>query len=110
ASDSTATHYVYDGLGRMITQTDASQHSTAFEYDVLDRRTKRTLPDGTSYEVWEHDYVPPNATSSAKLNKVRHRDFAGRYNLTENDVMGRVERRGPDGQESGVTALKDGPG
>jgi RHS repeat-associated protein len=105
--DSTVTHYTYDNLGRLNTQTDANQHTTLFEYDRLDRRTKRTLPD-TSYETWVYDFdtaTGAESTSDPRPDKIRHRDFAGRYVLSISDITGRLISHAPAGQESGVTPL-----
>ena len=41
------TSHTYDEVDSRLTQTDAKTHTTAFEYDKLGRRTKRTLK-GTS--------------------------------------------------------------
>jgi RHS repeat-associated protein len=101
-ADSTLTHYEYDDLGRLVKQTDGNQHATLFEYDLLDRRTKRTLP-GTDSEEWAYDYTSPG--TGDKINKVRHRDFNHRYILTTFDSSGRVINRAPDGQDAGVMPL-----
>ena len=38
--------YTYDLVGNLLSQTDANQHTTRFTYDVMNRRTSRTLPEG----------------------------------------------------------------
>jgi RHS repeat-associated protein len=45
------TSYGYDELGRMITQTDANNNTTKFEYDLVGQRIAKVLPLGqrTSY-------------------------------------------------------------
>src|SRR5205823_13415990 len=37
------TTYAYDLNGNLKTITDAAQHTTSFQYDALNRRSKRTL-------------------------------------------------------------------
>ncbi len=64
--DHTVTKYDYDELGNVFAQYDGNQFdsndnriagakATRFEYDVLGRRTKRTLPAGGTPEDWTHD-------------------------------------------------------
>jgi RHS repeat-associated protein len=42
--------YVYDGLGRTARETNALQHTTAYEYDAFERMLKSTMPDQTVVE------------------------------------------------------------
>lgn len=98
---------MYDDFGRLTVQRDARAKPTAYEYDNLDRRTKRTLPGGT-YEAFVHDHSSPPLDPGVrvnKINKIQRRDFAGRFTVTTMDKSGRLESRLPDGQESGVTPL-----
>lgn len=101
ASDSTATHYEYDDLGRLRKQTDAMLHYTTFEYDELDRRTRRTLPDQASYQEWDYDHTSP--VDGIKVNKVRYRDFAGQFIVSSYDIAGRLLSRLPEGRTGGAT-------
>ena len=108
--------YEYDDLGNLTAQIDANHHTTAFEYDALGRRTKRTLPgnvrrpsDGAfiaGEELWIYDYGSP--AQGTKVNQIRKRDFNGRYTLVTSDIMGRVTERRPDGRESWATPLPAG--
>ncbi len=65
-----ATSYGYDLVGNELTQTDANTpaHTTSYTYDVMNRRTKRTLPDGR-YESYTNYDATGNLTSKT--------DFAG---------------------------------
>ncbi|KAF3204771.1 hypothetical protein TWF106_001420 [Orbilia oligospora] len=40
-------NFVYDGLGRLVSQSNALAETTSFEYDDWDRVIETTLPDGT---------------------------------------------------------------
>ena len=120
ASDSTATRFQFDELGATIAQIDALQRVTRFEYDALGRRTRRFQPSLAS-ESWEHDFGSPPITlnqpnqpgqpsqpsqpAAPRLNVVRHRDFNGRFTVTEHDSLGRVVRRAPAGHVDGVNDL-----
>ncbi|MGG1948295.1 RHS repeat-associated core domain-containing protein [Trinickia sp. NRRL B-1857] len=44
----------YDGLGRLVRESDAAGYTTEFDYDVFGRTTHRRLPDGTALE---YDYA-----------------------------------------------------
>ena len=52
---SSGTIYAYDGLGRVVKETDALGHSVAYEYDALDHVTRQT--DRRGY-VTEYAYNP----------------------------------------------------
>ncbi len=113
--DHTVTKYDYDELGNVFAQYDGNQFdsndnriagakATRFEYDVLGRRTKRTLPAGGTPEDWTHDYAeagdfPP---PGKRINKIRHTDFLSQQLLTSFDLMGR-----PDVKKQGATLLVD---
>ena len=72
-------------------------------------------------ESWEHDFGSPPITlnqpnqpgqpsqpsqpAAPRLNVVRHRDFNGRFTVTEHDSLGRVVRRAPAGHVDGVNDL-----
>src|SRR5438045_4038337 len=62
--------------------------------DELDRRTRRSLPDTTSYETWDYDFGSPG--TGPKVNSVHHRDFANHDSLTTYDLNGRVISRHVD--------------
>lgn len=48
----------YDGLGRLVRETDAAGNTTEFDYDVFGRTTRRRLPDGAALE---YDYAVHSA-------------------------------------------------
>jgi RHS repeat-associated protein len=48
------TTYGYDEVGNRISQADANQHRTKYEYDRLGRRAKGTLPAG-QFETYSYD-------------------------------------------------------
>jgi YD repeat-containing protein len=48
------TQYAYDEVANRISQRDANQHTTLFEYDAMGRRSKRTLPAG-QFETFSYD-------------------------------------------------------
>jgi len=77
-----ATTYTYDEVGNKLTQRDANNHTTSWEYDVHGRVTQRTLPEGQS-ETFVYDDVAHTQT---------HTDFNGDVTVTSYDVMGRVGR------------------
>src|SRR5207248_4578564 len=79
-------HYGHDELGKEISQTDANNHTTTFEYDSMGRRIKRTLPDNQE-ETYAYD-AAGNLT-----NKV---DFNGRVTTYAYDLMGRLLTKIPD--------------
>src|SRR5262249_40593466 len=58
-SESTATQYEHDELGRLKVQTDANGNQTLFEYDTLGRMTRKTLPGGSLYETWTYGTAAP---------------------------------------------------
>jgi YD repeat-containing protein len=43
--------YTFDGYGRVRTVTDSDNYTVTYDYDALDRVTKRTYPDGTYEEI-----------------------------------------------------------
>ena len=52
--DNPRTSYTYNEQGNMLTQEDAEKRITSFEYDLLGRRTSRTLPmDETEYMEYD---------------------------------------------------------
>ncbi|WP_218158263.1 hypothetical protein, partial [Paenibacillus algorifonticola] len=72
--------YVYDGLGQLIKQTDALQHSTTFVYDVLGNVTKSTDARGM---VTAYAYYPDRLVRS-----ITYAD--GGVTSYEYDKLGRV--------------------
>ncbi|MBI5385968.1 MAG: tandem-95 repeat protein [Verrucomicrobia bacterium] len=90
ASDSTATHFDYDDLSNLKAQRDARNQTTTFDYDLLGRRTRRTLPDTTT-ERWRHD-VP---SAGAFAQRYVHVDFATRATVAVYDVAGRIVQKMP---------------
>jgi YD repeat-containing protein len=61
------TTYGYDEVGNRISQTDANQHRTKYEYDQLGRCAKRTLPAG-QFETYSYD-AAGNLQSKADFNQ-----------------------------------------
>ncbi|MFA7895496.1 RHS repeat-associated core domain-containing protein [Pseudomonas putida] len=43
--------FAYDGLGRLVSETDERRHTTTFTYDIFDRPLQRILPDSTCVET-----------------------------------------------------------
>jgi RHS repeat-associated protein len=70
--------YTYDGFGRVRTVT-ADNSILTYDYDVLDRRTKITYPDGT-YEETVYNRLDPE----------QRRDSLGRWTRTFFDALRRV--------------------
>jgi RHS repeat-associated protein len=70
----------------LLTQTDANNNTTRFEYDRLGRRTKRILPLGM-FETFTYD-LASNLTSKT--------DFNGKQTTFTYDLMGRLTTRTPD--------------
>ena len=64
------TSFIFDQVGNELSQTDANSpaHTTTFQYDVMNRRTKRTLPDGRSESYTSYDQLG---------NLTNKTDFAG---------------------------------
>ena len=65
------TSLTYDGYGRVRTVTDSEGYTVTYDYDVLDRRTKTTYPDGTFKQVVYE-----------KLDPVFRRDRRGHWSRT----------------------------
>jgi RHS repeat-associated protein len=73
------TNYTYDGYGRIRTVTDADSYTVTTDYDVLDRPTRITYPDGT-YEETVYNRLDPE----------RRHDRLGRWSETFYDSLRRV--------------------
>jgi len=73
------TSYTYDGYGRTRTITDADSYTVTVDYDVLDRPTQVTYPDGT------YDQTIYN-----RLDDEQRRDRMGRWTHTFHDALRRV--------------------
>jgi RHS repeat-associated protein len=80
--------FTYDGYGRIRTVTDSDSHTLTFDYDALDRVTKRTYPDGTYEEIVYN-----------RLDPEKRRDRLGRWDHFFHDALRRVvAMRDPLGQ------------
>ena len=77
------TRYEYDEAGNLIAHIDALNRTNRFEYNLVNRRVKRTLPGG-QYEMFAYDLVG---------NLIRHTNFNGVVITNEYDVMNRLTNR-----------------
>lgn len=88
--------YTYDGLGRTVGQTDAAGHRTTFAYDVFDRLTLSTLPDGsavqTAYAAHSQEALPISVTVAGKM--LGQQVFDGLGRLTQSTLGGRSSQAG----------------
>jgi RHS repeat-associated protein len=73
------TSYTHDGYGRVRTVTDSDSYTLTYDYDVLDRQTRVTYPDG-AYEQ----------TVFNRLDPEKQRDRMGRWTETFHDPLRRV--------------------
>ncbi|WP_235908569.1 putative Ig domain-containing protein [Roseiconus nitratireducens] len=88
------TEYAYNELGNLVTQTDANDHSTTFEYDGLGRRTATVLPMGQRSET-EFD---------AAARVIETTDFNGKSISFDYDVRDRLTAKNfPDGSATTFT-------
>ena len=91
----TRTQFGYDEVGNQITQTDAENRVTRYEYDWLGRRTYRALPGAdltTANMVESAVYASVNAPGSTNI-KVMQRsvtDFAGKVTTFTHDKLDRL--------------------
>src|SRR5579884_535743 len=53
--ESGITNYTYDGMGRMLTATDARNVTTTYTYDALGRALTRSYSDGTPTVTFGYD-------------------------------------------------------
>src|SRR5258708_20664719 len=88
------TRYIYDEVGNLVTQLDANQYQTKFEYDAMGRRTKRTLPD-LKYESNIYSLQSSSPPGASTL-RVQHTDFNFMTTTTDYDAMGRLLLKTPD--------------
>lgn len=88
----------YDGLGRSIAQTDPVGNRTTFEYDVFNRLTRSTLPDGnevqTTYAGHSHEALPIEITLAGRSLGQQRFDGLGR--LIQSSSGHRTTRAGYD--------------
>lgn len=73
------TSFTYDGYGRVHTTTGSDGYTRTNDYDVLNRMTRVTYPDGT-YSQWVYDL----------MHIGERRDRAGRTSRTTRDALQRV--------------------
>ncbi|GMU65361.1 MAG: hypothetical protein AMXMBFR36_16350 [Acidobacteriota bacterium] len=83
--------YTYDDYGRRRSMTDASGYTLQFDYDLLDRMTRVSFPDG-SFEETTYD----------RLDAVGHRDRLGRWS---HDTYDPLRRRSAATDYAGRTVL-----
>src|SRR5205085_2880546 len=76
----------YNEIGQQISQTDANNHTTRFEYDQLGRRVKRILP-GSQFETYSYD-------NGGNLSNTT--DFNGKATTFTYDTMRRLLSKTPD--------------
>ncbi|WP_460140397.1 RHS repeat-associated core domain-containing protein [Pseudomonas sp. S2_E01] len=88
--------YAYDGLGRCVEQTDPVGNRTTHAYDVFDRLTLSTLPDGsavqTTYAGHSRQSLPVGITVAG--HTLGRQVFDGLGRLTLSVVGGRTSRVG----------------
>lgn len=89
------TQYGYDLAGNKISQTDANNHTTRYVFDVLNRRTKRTLPAG-QFETYGCDDAG---------NKISRTNFNGKTTTLGYDALNRSTSRTPDASFVGAPAI-----
>lgn len=82
----------FDALGRQVSMTDPLGNVTTYEYDVLGRTTKVTLPkpNPTSPLVFETTIRYDNVGSNPDLQYTHVTDFNGRVTKQGFDAFGRV--------------------
>jgi RHS repeat-associated protein len=73
-----STSFTYDSYGRRRTSTDAAGLTLTYDYDVLDRVTRVSYPDGTYKE-----------TVYNRLDAEKRRDRLGRWTQTLHDALRR---------------------
>ena len=75
--------YAYDQVGNQTNQVDALGRQTRFEYDVLSRRVKESLP-GTQTQSFAYD---------ATGNLIRHTNFNGIILTNQYDALNRLTNK-----------------
>lgn len=98
-SDPLITQYGYDSFGNLVSQTDARSQTTTFGCDALGRRTRRVLPDATSYEAIAYSKQQVSGLSAYVLRKVV-RDFRGRTLTFDYDLCDRLLKLTPSATDS----------
>ncbi|MBX3625343.1 MAG: LysM peptidoglycan-binding domain-containing protein [Rhizobacter sp.] len=86
--DGQSTHYTYDGLGRLETQTDARQNTTLYFYDDANARTAVTLVNGlvttSAYDAAGRLFSVVQSSVDGDLGETRYfYDAANRLAMTE---------------------------
>jgi YD repeat-containing protein len=76
----------YDEVGKRISQVDANNDVTNFQYDSMGRIVGRSLPAGMS-ESFTYDMA---------RNRATYTDFPGKTATLAYDAMSRLLRRTPD--------------
>ncbi len=79
------THYVYNALGQLESQTGANGDTHTYTYDLLDRKLTSTGPEGTI----TNEYYTSNGTSINQLKKTTN--FNGDKEEFTYDNFGRVK-------------------
>jgi RHS repeat-associated protein len=76
AGNKDITTFLYDGYGRLYSQTSSTGYTLTYTYDAMNRRIKTTYPDGTSEQiVWD------------RLDEVMTKDRNGRWSQKAFDSM-----------------------
>lgn len=91
---SSTTSSTYDGLGRKLSDTDALDNVTGYAYDVFNRVTQVTLPDGTVQATQYADHSNQMLPTSVTLDSTEFatQSFDGLDRVTLSTVAGRASR------------------
>jgi len=84
--DQVVTRFTYDEIGNRLTQVDAENRTTRYEYDALGRRTRRELPLGM-FELTRYDPVG---------NLTNRTDFKNKTTRLVYNNMNRLVSKIPD--------------
>ena len=83
------TSFTYDGYGRLRTTTEADSYTTTLDYDVFDRPTKATYPDGT-FDETTYRFLDPQFRTDRLGRKTQYIYDAARRLTGTRDPLGRL--------------------